>query len=233
MKEHIALCGREFEIIRSSRRKHIAVGIDPSGRWFIGVPDRYTKEHLLNALTRDKEMSALIEKLEKRAEKTPAAKVYQDGEELFLRGERYPLRWTSGAGCQPVELRDGVIRISTERRGREDETLEIWYSRQLYYTLRETLPPWTRKIGVAPKKISIKRVKTLWGSCSAKGSITFSTRLALVPPPLLEYVVVHELVHMKHMDHSDSFWLEVESHLPDHRERRGELKKNGARYKWW
>lgn len=232
MKERIGLCGKEFEIIRSPRRKRIAIGINPSGGWFIGVPDRYTKESLLKILTEDKELPALVEKLEKKAVEVVPAKNYSEGEELFFQGKSFPLRWDCVSDAQPVELRDGALYISAKRRGREAESLEIWYSRQLYYILRETLPRWTKKIGVAPKKISIKKVKTLWGSCSAKGSLTFSARLALVPPRLLEYVVVHELVHMKHMDHSDRFWAEVERNLPDYKERRDELKKNGARYKW-
>lgn len=232
MKERVALCGKEFEIIRSPRRKRIAIGLSPSGGWFIGVPAHYTKDSLLRILTGDKEIPALIEKLEKKAAEAVPAKNYNEGEELFFRGESLPLRWASDAGSQPVELRDGALYISAERKGSEAESLEIWYGRQLYYILRETLPPWTKKIGVAPKKISIKRVKTLWGSCSSKGSLTFSTRLALVPPRLLEYVVVHELVHMKHMNHSERFWAEVERNLPDYRERRDELKKDGARYKW-
>lgn len=232
MKERIGLYGKEFEIIRSPRRKRIAIGINPSDGWFIGVPDRYTKESLLKILAGDKEIPALIEKLEKKAAEAAPAKNYSEGEELFFRGESFPLRWACGAGPLPVEQRDGAVYISAKRRGSEAESLEIWYSRQLYHILRETLPAWTKKIGVAPKKVSIKRVKTLWGSCSAKGSLTFSTRLALVPPRLLEYVVVHELVHMKHMDHSDKFWAEVERNLPDYKERRDELKKNGARYNW-
>lgn len=232
MKERIGLCGKEFEIIRSPRRKRIAIGLGPSGGWFIGIPEHYTKESLLKILSGDKEIPSLIEKLEKKAGEATPAKIYREGEELFFRGESFPLRWASSAASLPVELRDGAIYISTERRGSEAQSLEAWYSKQLYHILREVLPQWTKKIGVAPKKISIKRVKTLWGSCSAKGSLTFSTRLALVPPRLLEYVVVHELVHMKHMDHSERFWAEVERNMPDYRERRDELKKNGVRYKW-
>lgn len=231
MKEHITLCGREFEIVRSSRRKRIAIGIDSSGNWFIGAPERYGREHLLKTLENDREMTALIDKLEKKsAASAPTTKTYQECEELFFRGERLRLHWVESAESPPVELREGAIYISSERRDNVAETLEIWYGRQLYHILREVLPHWTKRIGVAPKKIAIKRVKTLWGSCSAKGSITFSTRLALVPPPLLEYVIVHELIHMRHMNHSAKFWQDVETYLPDYMERRKELKEKGSLY---
>lgn len=233
MKEHIELGGRTFEIRRDPRRKRIAVGVDPSGSWFIGAPDHYGKERLSKILSDDAELTLLIKKLEKKVENIPPLRIFKDGETLFFRGEEFPLYRTCDPNSLPVEFRDKAFYISDERRGREIETLEVWYSRQLYYILRDTLPEWAKKIRVAPRKISIKSVKTLWGSCSAKGSITFSSRLALVPPPLLEYVVVHELVHMKHMNHSDKFWLEVEKQLPDYKERRADLKKDGISYKWW
>lgn len=233
MKEYITLCGREFEVVRSKLRKHVAVRVDQTGHWLIGAPAYYTGERLLNLLAGEKEMPALIARLEKKAAAIiPSAKEYEEGMELFFRGEVFPLRWVPGRASQPVELRCGAIRISEERKGMEAETLELWYSRQLYHMLRGILPSWTKRIGVAPKKISIKGVRSIWGSCSAKGSITFSSRLALVPRPLLEYVIAHELVHMKHMDHSDRFWRELEAYIPDYRERRDELKKGCARYNW-
>lgn len=232
MMKHIVLCGREFEIINSPRRKRIAIGVNSSGNWFIGVPQHCTREHLLKLLADDAEMVTLVKRLENRAAAIPPAKTYQEGEELFLRGERFPLRWNHDAKSAPVELREGAIYISSERMGHEAETLEMWYSKQLYHILRETLPHWTKKIGVAPAKIEIKRVKTLWGSCSASGRITFSTRLAMVPPSLLEYVIVHELVHMRHPNHSEKFWQAVGTYLPDYMKRRDELKRNSSLYQW-
>lgn len=232
MKEYIDLCGKTFEIKKSPRRKRIAVGIDSSGGWFIGAPDYYSKERLAEALREDAELPQLLNKLEKRVGDIPPPRTFEDGETLLFRGEKFPLYWICEPNALPFEFRDSAFYISEGRRGREVETLEAWYSRQLYYALQKILPQWTKKIGVAPRKISIKSVKTLWGSCSAKGSITFSSRLALVPPSLLEYVVVHELVHMKHMDHSDKFWLEVGAQLPDYKERRNELKQKGGNYKW-
>lgn len=231
MKEHITLCGREFKIVNSPRRKRIAIGIDSYGDWFIGVPQHCTKERLLKILVNNANTAELVKRLEKKEACAPPAKTYQEGEMLFFRGNKLQLRLDYAANSAPVELRDGAIYISADYIGREAETLERWYSRQLYHILREVLPRWTRSIGVAPQKIEIKRVKTLWGSCSAKGSITFSARLAMVPPPLLEYVIVHELIHMRHMNHSEKFWQEVGTYLPDYMERRAELKRDGPLYK--
>ncbi|HCT92017.1 MAG TPA: metal-dependent hydrolase [Lachnospiraceae bacterium] len=82
-----------------------------------------------------------------------------------------------------------------------------------------------RLMGVQYNRIFIKEQKTVWGSCSAKGNLNFNWKLILAGPDQLEYVVVHELAHLKEMNHSPAFWREVENVLPDYRERRKRLKE--------
>ena len=77
------------------------------------------------------------------------------------------------------------------------------------------------------QKITIRDQKTRWGSCSANGTLSFSFRLMMAPPRVLDYVVVHELCHLTHMNHSKDFWNMVESILPDYKEHRKWLKENG------
>ena len=78
--------------------------------------------------------------------------------------------------------------------------------------------------------ITIRDQKTRWGSCSAKGNLNFNWKLVLMPPEILDYVVVHELAHRLQMNHSAAFWAEVGKILPDYRERRQWLKVNGQKY---
>ncbi len=76
-------------------------------------------------------------------------------------------------------------------------------------------------------KITIRDQKTRWGSCSSNGTLSFSFRLMMAPPRILDYVVVHELCHLTHMNHSKEFWNMVETILPDYKEHRKWLKENG------
>lgn len=76
-------------------------------------------------------------------------------------------------------------------------------------------------------RITIRDQKTRWGSCSARGTLSFNWRLMLAPPAILDYVVVHELCHLTHMDHSAAFWQAVEAVYPDYRSARKWLKEHG------
>jgi hypothetical protein len=98
---------------------------------------------------------------------------------------------------------------------------------------KEELPPvvlgyvkeYADKMGLYPSKISFRFNKTRWGSCSPKNALSFNYYLAQLPKELIEYVVVHELAHIKHKNHSEKFWKEVEKYLPDVAIRRKLLRK--------
>lgn len=83
------------------------------------------------------------------------------------------------------------------------------------------------QIGVSYHRITIRRQKSRWGSCSSKGNLNFNCLLMLTPPEVQDYVVVHELCHLKQMNHSFKFWAEVEKIVPDYREGKQWLKENG------
>lgn len=94
------------------------------------------------------------------------------------------------------------------------------------------LPPlvkdYAARMGVTYGRITVRNQVSRWGSCSSSGNLNFNCLLMLAPTEVREYVVVHELAHRRHMDHSAAFWQEVERILPDYRERIRWLKENGG-----
>ncbi len=102
-----------------------------------------------------------------------------------------------------------------EKQRLKQQAGEILKARAAYFA---------RLMGVKYNRIFIKEQKTVWGSCSTKGNLNFNWKLIFTGPDQLEYVVVHELAHLKQMNHSPAFWREVEAVLPDYRERRKKLK---------
>lgn len=78
-------------------------------------------------------------------------------------------------------------------------------------------------------RITIRDQKTRWGSCSSRGNLNFNWRLVMAPPPIIDYVVIHELAHLIELSHSPRFWETVERYCPDHREHRRWLREHGPR----
>ncbi|WP_279007975.1 M48 family metallopeptidase [Synergistes jonesii] len=223
--DYIAVNGIRFEIRRNARRKNIAVGVD-DGVYFAAAPQRVSRKELESLLLRnfDETIEALKEKL---AAQRGGGHKYRAGELFYCRGELYPLEISDG----PLRF-DGSAFISAPFGDADAarSAFEFFYARKTRSIVQEEFPAWCKRIGAGPKRVNIKNVRTLWGSCSASGSITFSLRLALVAPPLMEYVMIHELCHFFEMNHSKDFWLRVARWCPDYAERRAELRRSG--YTW-
>ena len=125
-------------------------------------------------------------------------------------------------------------RIRRQKAGRpprdyeQNPALEAQYRKEARRRITERAAYFAEKMGVDYGRIAIKAAKTRWGSCSAQGNLNFHWKLILMPPAILDYVVVHELAHRIEMNHSPRFWAQVERILPDYRERRRWLKENGG-----
>jgi predicted metal-dependent hydrolase len=102
--------------------------------------------------------------------------------------------------------------------------VEAWYRREARRCLPLRMAPYEELLGARAKRISIRAQRTRWGSCSSHGTICLNWRLLLLPADLCDYVLVHELCHLRHLDHSAKFWALVESVFPDYDEREQRLE---------
>ncbi|MCM1173787.1 MAG: M48 family metallopeptidase [Blautia sp.] len=119
---------------------------------------------------------------------------------------------------RPVSGLSAVQRTALENRYKEAARSYIPQRVAYYHDMT----------GGVYRRVSIRDQKTRWGSCSSKGTLSFNWRLMLAPPAVLDYVVVHELCHLTHMDHSAAFWQAVEAVCPDYRALRKWLKEHGS-----
>jgi len=165
------------------------------------------------------------------ARKSIGIQVQEDGE-VFL---RIPNRLSSQA------LQDFLTREQSwiwqkvdqmQSRIRQRETTDATPVAQLTQEELEKIKEkigsrvsyYSKIMGVTVGRITIRNQKTRWGSCSSKGNLNFNYQLYYLPEKLLDYVVIHELAHRRHMNHSADFWAEVETYCPDYKERRKALQ---------
>jgi len=155
------------------------------------------------------------------------------GDEIVLRGIFYPItaRQGSRAGFDgecfymPLNLSNDQIKATC---------IKIYRNLAKSY-LHERAAYFSAQMNLAPASIKINSAKTRWGSCSSQKNINFSWRLIMADESVIDYVVIHELAHLIHMNHSSKFWKTVENILPDYRERNkrlNELQKRLVRQDW-
>ncbi len=117
--------------------------------------------------------------------------------------------------------------LQTEGRFTEEEIERM--RRLAKQIISEKVAYYARMMGVTYGRITIRRQKTRWGSCSREGNLNFNCLLMMAPPEVLDYVVVHELGHRLEMNHSSRFWTQVENVIPNYRKPRKWLKEHGSR----
>ena len=155
---------------------------------------------------------------------------YVTGEPFVLMGRALVLRVEYvGTGGQGVVLRGDEMILychSSADREKRKALVEAFCRSELYKYIRGRLDECCGQYGEASVEFSIRRMKTEWGSCTARRrKMLFNLKLAVVPKDLIDYVVVHELCHLQVQNHSRQFWELVESRMPDYRERRQRLKE--------
>ncbi len=211
------------QIIRS-KRKTIALIVKPDGSLVVRAPLRASEASIREFVESN---AKWIEK--KQAEALaflrPAPKRYAAGELFTYLGSVYPLEIVKGQK-KPLLL-DGQFKLAEAAQGNARLAFEHWYRTQAKQILTERVRLYAGQYGFQYRKIGITSARTRWGSCSADGSLNFSWRLVMAPAEVVDYVVVHELAHTVFHNHSRRFWKRVEKIMPDYKERRKWLRKDG------
>ncbi len=207
------------QILRSSR-KTLSVCIDGRGRLIVRAPKRYPQERIF-AFLQEKEGWIRKKLAEKEKNLLPLPPQDLEGYAFPLLGKTTRISLYEG---KKVLLEGDTLYVPKER-GREK--LVAWLKAQAKELLGQETEKQAKRMGVEYPSVRISGAKTRWGSCSGKNALRYTFRLCYCPVEIIEYVVVHELAHIRHKNHSPAFWREVEKYLPDWRVRRKWLKAQG------
>ncbi|MFH1032023.1 MAG: SprT family zinc-dependent metalloprotease [Chloroflexota bacterium] len=217
-----------YTLRRSYKAKYVRLEIRPQSGLTVVVPRSYRLAQL-PGLLRKKERW-ILSKVEKysQIEQISTKKEINSGDTLLYLGKEYQVETSQNQlKKETVSLGRQKIVVSVQDiNTRLNPILEWWYRCQATEIMREKANELCNRLGVTFNRLTIRGARTRWGSCSQKGNLNFNWRLAMVPEAVIDYVVVHELAHLREMNHTEKFWKLVAEHCPHWRESRKWLKEH-------
>jgi len=218
----------EFEV-KYRQRKTMAIHIDKTGALCVlapvGIPAHHIKQQVLS---KSKWIAGKLMDLEQAAAALKDRR-YATGEKFMFLGKMLPLYIVVEKTLKGVYLFEGVIYIRTSENDEKHikKILEKWYREQALQIIKQRLHVFVEKMGLRPKLVKVKEQKKRWASATSCGNLYFNWRIVMAPLDVIDYVIVHELSHLAHGDHSKNFWDKVKEHMPDYAHKKKWLKDNG------
>lgn len=212
-----------YTLKRSTKRRSIGLRIDDRGLT-VCVPMR-ASEKWLHSVLQDK-ADWVLEKLDGWQTRKAAELRWADGEMIPYKGGLLALRVTQSLFVSPPQLGKGELRIFVVDGGQAahiEQVVHRWYRSEAERLFAERVAHFAQLLEVVPGAIKLSAAKTQWGCCTVRGSIHLNVQLIRMPLHLVDYVVAHELAHLREMNHSAAFWRVVESACPDYARLRKEL----------
>jgi predicted metal-dependent hydrolase len=210
------------EFVRTPRARRYILRIRPDGTLRVTVPRWGSKREAREFIARQR---AWIEKERQRVLSEHAPREWRDGSEIWLKGERVRVSVTQHEEGPAIEY--GGRRIVAPA-GVAVRTAIEWDLRRL---ARRELEPRLRELaalhGLTPGRVSIRNQRSRWGSCAKDGAIALNFRLVQMPDAIRDYVLIHELMHIRQQNHSRAFWCLVQAACPDYREAERWLRVEG------
>ncbi len=213
----------KIDQIIHSRRKSIAIIVEGDGRLVIRAPMRLSKTRIQEFVLTKTDW--ILAQQAKAASRQAPVHAFKHGETFLFLGKTIPLEITDNSF--PSLMLDSCFRLRRSDQPRASEIFIKWYKQQARQIFTKRVQFFAQKHGFNYSKIRLSSARTRWGSCNSKGSLSFTWRLVMAPMDIIDYVVIHELVHLEIHNHSSVFWKKVQEYLPDYKKRRAWLKING------
>ena len=210
---------------KSVKGINITVGWD--GKVKVTVPENFDESTIEKVLQKKAQwIESKLEEMKGRMDSHPMPTLFASGETVWVLGKPMSLEVREGKGR--VRMKGGKLVVQVERVEREvvRAALVAWLTTLAKKVLIEKVEKFSKLVGAKPIKIEVRDWRRRWGLCKAdRGALRFNWRLVQLPEDLIDYTVVHELVHLKHAEHGKSFWGYTSKILPDYRKRKERLKE--------
>lgn len=236
-RKHIEIRGLEVEVVRKDI-KNLHLGVyPPNGRVRVAAPTRLNDEAVrlavISRLAWVRRQQARFQKQERQSQREMVT-----GETHYIQGRRYRLDVRddhTGPKVWPRAMRWLELRIAYEKdREQREQVLDRWYRGLLREQIAELVTKWEPRIGVRINECRIRKMRTRWGTCNREARrIWINLELAKKPPSCLEFIVVHEMVHLHEPHHNERFRALMDAALPHWRWQRELLNRAPLRHEDW
>ncbi len=225
--------GMEFPFqLKLDKRKTIKIEVKEQGKIIVTAPLNCPESIILKCL---KEKAPWISK-QIVLLKDKKNIQFQNGDKFLFLGKEVILKIIEDKDIKVnnIYLNKNILTVFIKHIDDKEvkKALELWYREKTMEIVVEKINLFQIRFGIHPNSIKVKEQKRRWASCTYKNDLLFNWRCSMVDEKALEYIVVHEMCHFEHKDHSKKFWESVETILPDYKIRKNWLKENGYKVEW-
>ena len=204
-----------------SKRKTLSISINENAQLIVRAPNRLSDAKIQEFIN---EKSSWIIK-NKNLIKLRLQNTEKDQNDLLYLGEYFPIK-KNIKSLKKVSFNGEEFITNLENQSQLSNALKIWYKDKFKELAIPRLNYFVDKYGLTINQVRLKRQKTLWGSCSSRNNINLNFLLIMAPLKVIDYVIIHELVHTIHKNHSANFWSAVEDIMPNYKDPKNWLKEN-------
>lgn len=235
-----------YQVIKSEKRKTVALQIK-NGQVIVRAPYAISDDHLNDIINKKSPWIQAKLELYKQRPATIEPSCFSEGDKVWFLGRPYLLHinFTKDKGLNSEErvlLACNTLTVHVSHRYQQHSKsqqkkavknqLESFFKEQSEYYLSEHLPTFIDQTNLIPSRYQVRRYKARWGSCNNKKELSFNYLLMMVPSFVFDYVIIHELCHIQHLNHSANFWALVSRYCPHYQEAKTWLKQHQRSLHW-
>jgi len=220
----------DYLLIRKPRRRTLSITISADNRIIVKARSNTCQTVINDFILKKTNWIQKTLNFNKYVKKPYIAKVVSEGEEFLYLGEKYFLDIKIAKAKNILIAGDKLLVEVTEvfinNKNYLKKMITSWYKEQASNLFLKRLRLYEELVGFRAMKLLVRNFKRTWGNCSRQGIISLNWRLIMAPLEIIDYVIIHELLHIKHHNHSKVFWRHIEELMPDYKQKRRWLTIN-------
>ena len=218
----------DIKIEKTERRKTISIFIERDGSAKVLAPASASDETIKTAI-KSKEYLIFTKLAKWKAlNQGKVNREYVNGQSFLYLGRNYRLKLTENQEV-PLKIKGGFFLLDKNYLSKAEKVFKEFYKEKALLKIKERIKVREDKFSIKPTAIKILDLQNRWASWTPKNGLNFHWKCVMAPVKVLDYIIMHEMVHMKHPNHSADFWNELDKKMPDFREQEDWLKRNGVK----